>query len=65
MGKVVGILIGRVGVVSSIPTGGNFIFCSNFLKHSMSVLYRNARYVLKTKNSNNWTISFVKYIERS
>ena len=26
MGKAVGILIGGVGVVSSIPSGGNFIF---------------------------------------
>ena len=26
MGKVAGILIGGIGVVSSIPSGGNFIF---------------------------------------
>ena len=38
------ILIGGVGVVSSNPTGGNF------LKPSMSLLYRNIRYVLKTKD---------------
>ena len=34
---------------SSIPTGGNFIFCWNLLKHSMSILHRNVRFVLKTK----------------
>ena len=37
-----------VAVVSSNPTGGSFIFY--FLKPSMSILYRNIRFVLKTKN---------------
>ena len=51
VGKVAGILIGGVGVVSSNPTGGNFIFLWTIFKPSMSILYRNARYVLKAKNS--------------
>ena len=41
-----------VGDVSLIPTCGNFIFCWNLLKPSMSILYRNVRnvrFVLKTK----------------
>ena len=36
-----------VAVVSSNPTGGNFFY---FLKPSMSILYRNVRFVLKMKN---------------
>ena len=54
MGKVVGILIGRVGVVSSIPSGCNFIF-ADFETPVMSILYtnaRNARFVLFMKTSN-------------
>ena len=39
-----------VAVVSSNPIGGNFIFCWNFSNPSMSILYRNVRFVLKTKN---------------
>ena len=38
-----------VAVVSSNPTGGNYIFCWNFSKTSVSILYRNARFVLNTK----------------
>ena len=49
MGKMAGILIGGVGVVSSNPTGG-ILFLLKCLKPSMSLLYRNVRYVLKTKN---------------
>ena len=37
-----------VAVVSSNPPGGNIFFY--FLKPSMSILYRNVRFVLKTKN---------------
>ena len=38
-----------VTVVSSNPTGGHFTFFY-FLKSSVSILYRNVRVVLKTKN---------------
>ena len=41
-----------VGVVSSLSTGGNLIFCGQFLKRSMSILYRHAGFVLKTKTLN-------------
>ena len=41
-----------VGVVSSIPTMGNFIFFKTFQNPLMSILYGNARSVLKTKTSN-------------
>ena len=37
-------------VVSSNPTGSSFFFY--FLKPSMSIVYRNVRFVLKTKNPN-------------
>ena len=38
--------------MNSIPIGGNLIFCWNFLKPSISMLYRNARFVLKMKTSS-------------
>ena len=37
-----------LSVVSSNPTGDNFIFY--FLKTSVSILYRNVKFVLITKN---------------
>ena len=40
-----------VGVVSSLPIWGKFNFCWNVLKPLMSILYRNARFVLKMKTS--------------
>ena len=43
-----------IGVVSSISSGGNFIF-AEFETPSMSILYKNARnvrFVLFRKNSN-------------
>ena len=49
-----GILIGGVGVVNAIPSGGNFYFCW-FWNPVMSILYKNARnvrFVLFRKNSN-------------
>ena len=45
---------------SSIPTGDNFSFCWNLLKHAMSILhrkFRNARFVLKPKTWYNWSLS--------
>ena len=36
-----------VGVVSSIPSGGNLIFAD--FETSMSILYKNARFVLFRK----------------
>ena len=54
VGKAVGILIDEVAVVSSIPSGGNFIF-ADFWNPVMSILYKNARnvrFVLFRKNSN-------------
>ena len=54
MGKVAGILIGGVGVVSSIPSGGNFIF-ADFETLWCQFLYKNARnanFVLFMKNSS-------------
>ena len=51
MGKVAGILMGGVDVVSSNPTGG-ILFLLKCLKPLMFLLFRNVRYVLKTKNLN-------------
>ena len=52
-----------VGVVSSIPTGGNFVFCWNF-EAPFSVLYkntRNVRFVLFTKNLNGFFTNSQQY----
>ena len=40
--------------VSSNPIGGNFILCWNFSNTSMSILYRNLRFVLRMKNLIDW-----------
>ena len=43
----------RRSVVSSIPTGGNFIFCWNFLHPTlMSIFYKNGKSVRFVKTSN-------------
>ena len=49
VGKAVRILMWCLLLWVQIPLGGNFIFCWNFSNIWMPILYRNVRFVLKTK----------------
>ena len=53
------------GVLSSIPTGGNFIFCSNIFKPLNVEKCQKSQICVKNENLDLWEYLYKKQVSRT